>query len=462
MKQNMFKASYETNSFVFLNEEIKLNIEYEDCEKFIWESLNEDIATVSDGVVKGINDGNVVIRVFPIDDTSIYYDFGVTVLNNNVPEIIKDLLKAHNSNILLKKDFNVCNAYKTNIIESVSKYLFEDLNINNDYLPLGKKKWENSEVSEYMKSIEFITVHYTANFRSGANALAHANYFVSDTHNTSIHYNTGNDGVFHCLDDNIRAAHAGDSSGPEFEWVDTGIEYDGCDLLKVKVTVDESPYYYINGKKSIIRLPDTYSYRDEKTNHVILDNGEIINELTKEKRNAESYFNKMGFRFKVIDGKYFMSKSWWCYSLVDEGRICNVGGNRNSIGIESCVNEGSDLWYTWQITAKLVAKLMKDNNLTIDRVVGHHFFTAKNCPAPLLVNDLELWYKFIELVEYEYLFLTKYENYNIALININNDDVLENGRIIDGNSGKFSYKLIILDKEKNKEFTIILYSIVRY
>ena len=101
----MFKASYETNSFVFVNEEIKLNIEYEDCEQFTWESLNEDIAIVNDGVVKGINEGNVVIRVFPIDNTSIYYDFGVTVLNNNISEIIKDLLKAHNSNILLNSYF---------------------------------------------------------------------------------------------------------------------------------------------------------------------------------------------------------------------------------------------------------------------------------------------------------------------------------------------------------------------
>ena len=457
MKQNIFKASYETNSFVFVNEEIKLNIEYEDCEKFTWESLNEDIAIVNDGVVKGINEGNVVIRVFPIDNTSIYYDFGVTVLNNNISEIIKDLLKAHNSNILLKKDFNVCNAYKTNIIESVSKYLFEDLNINNDYLPLGKKKWENSEVSEYMKSIEFITVHYTANFRSGANALAHANYFVSDTHNTSIHYNTGNDGVYHCLEDNIRAAHAGDSSGPEFEWVDTGIDYDGCELSKVKVTVEESPYFYINGKKSIVRLPETYIYRNEKTNHIILENGDIVNAMTNETRNAESYFNKMGFRFKVIDGRYFMSKTWWCYSLVDEGRICNVGGNRNSIGIESCVNEGSDLWYTWQITAKLVAKLMKDNALTIDRVVGHHFFTAKNCPAPLLTNDLELWNKFIELVEYEYLFLSKYSNYEIS---IENEKGLNNGRINPFKEGKISYKIKVFDKTKNKEFTFVLFSIV--
>ena len=45
-----------------------------------------------------------------------------------------------------------------------------------------------------------------------------------------------------------------------------------------------------------------------------------------------------------------MGPTWWSYGQVVEGHICAFGGNNNSIGIESCVNKGSDLWYTWQVT----------------------------------------------------------------------------------------------------------------
>ena len=42
---------------------------------------------------------------------------------------------------------------------------------------------------------------------------------------------------------------------------------------------------------------------------------------------------------------------------------------------------------------------MLDNNLTIDRVKGHHFFDGKDCPQPLLENNMELWYEFIEILK---------------------------------------------------------------
>ncbi len=461
MKQNNFIALYKTNSYVFEGEEIELLISYSNCKEFIWNSLDETVATVKNGIVKGIKKGNVAIRVFPIDNTDEYYDFYVTVLSNDEEDVVKDIVKNHNSNIMVKKDFQVGKAYKTNIIESVNKLLFEPLVINEEYVPLGRVKWDKNPNKEYMKSIEFITVHYTANFRAGANALAHANYFVGDGHDTSIHYNTGNDGIYHCLDDDKRAAHAGDSLGPVFEWIDTGVEYDGCDLRKVEVAVSEDFYYVINNKKTTIKLPQTYDYKERNCDHEYLDNGLILNKATNEAKKPEEYFNNMGFKFIIKDNKYHMSTTWWCYSQTLDGRICNVGGNRNSIGIESCVNEGSDLWLTWQITAKLVAKLMINNNLDINRVVGHHFFTAKHCPAQLLENNLELWKKFIELVEAEYLFMTKYNNYEISIESLNDNELPNNGKLnLDNLNKDILFNVIIKNKETNSVKNIMLSSVV--
>ena len=456
--KNKINPSYETNSYVFVNDEIKLNIGF-DNKDLVWESLNEEVATVNNGVVKGNKEGTVDIKV-SLDNEELFV-FKVTVVDTN-EEIVKDLLKAHNSNIYHNNDLwvNGKHGYQADIYESVSKILFNDpLVINDTYLELGNKKWEEQS-NEFMKSIEFITVHYTANIRDGANANAHGKYFVNPDQPTSIHYNTGNDGVFLCLDNNKRAAHAGDSSGPIFSWLDTGVEYDGCDIDKVKVTVSNDFYYVINGKKSLIKLPETYEYKERNTKHDYLENGLIKLQGREEFKKPEDFFNKMGFAFIVKDNKYHMSQTWWCYTQTLDGAICNVGGNRNSIGIESCVNQGSDLWYTWQKTAQLVAKLMVDNNLDINRVKGHHFYTAKNCPQPMMENNMELWYKFIELVEYEYLFLTKYKNYNIFLEEKSN--IVDNkGRVLNKNSDIIEYTLSICNKEINFNKKLKLFSMVK-
>ena len=95
--------------------------------------------------------------------------------------------------------------------------------------------------------------------------------------------------------------------------------------------------------------------------------------------------------------------------------IANRGGNNNSIGIESCINEGTNIYYTWQKTAKLVANLMYNNNLAIDDVKQHHYYSGKNCPQTMRMNDM--WDYFLSLVQVEYqaLLLIK-EGYNFKLI----------------------------------------------
>ena len=459
MKKYNINPSYETNSYVFVNEEIKLSLGM-DNENIKWISDNNKIAIVNNGTVKGLSEGTVVISAYLEEE--LLFSFNVLVLEKNKEEIVYDLLKAHNSNIYHNNDIWIDgkNGYLANIYESVSKIIFNyDLVLNELYLQQGNKKWEQNW-NEYLRSIEFITVHYTGNVSAKADANAHGRYFVNFDEPTSIHYCTGNDGVFLCLDNNKRAAHAGDSAGPEFEWLDTNVEYDGCDLDKVKVSVSNDFYYVINGKKTIIPLPQTYVYKERKTKHVYAENGLIQLQDTDKYIKPEEMFNKLGFEFIVKDNKYHMSQTWWCYTQRYDGAICNVGGNRNSIGIESSVNEGSDLWLTWQITAKLVAKLMMDNNLGISRVKPHHFFSAKNCPQPMMENNLEIWHKFIELVKNEFLFMTKYKDYKF-IIDECSDTIDCNGRVISDNNKLIKYSLIILDKDEKQIEKLVLHSIVK-
>ena len=451
------KPSYETNSFVYEQETIKLNL-VKDNTEIIWKSSNDAIAVVKDGIVTGIKSGNVNINAY-INNECVF-TFPVLVIKKEVEEVVKDLLEAHNSNIYHNDQIWIDgkNGYNPDIYESVSKLLFNDeLIINDQFLEDGNKKWEK-HWNEFLRSIEFITVHYTGNVSPRANAFMHGRYFTNIDEPTSIHYNTGNDGVYICLDNDKRAAHAGDSLGPEFEWLDTGVEYDNCEINKVAVTVSKDFYYVVNGKKTLIKLPEPYIYKERKTKHEYLDNGFIKLQDTDILKKPEEMFNKLGFAFIVKNNKYYMSQTWWCYTQKYEGAICNVGGNRNSIGIESCVDEGSDLWYTWQITAKLVAKLLVDNKLGLDRVKPHHFYSAKNCPQPMMENNLELWHKFMELVKYEYLFMTKYKDYKLVINNCS-ENVKDSGRVTNSNNNLIEFCINIFDKNDNPVYKLNLSSI---
>ena len=65
--------------------------------------------------------------------------------------------------------------------------------------------------------------------------------------------------------------------------------------------------------------------------------------------------------------------------------------------------------------SKDLKEFMIENNLDITRVVGHHFYSAKNCPQPMLENDLEIWYEFRELVRTENKLITAFEDYELTM-----------------------------------------------
>ena len=130
------------------------------------------------------------------------------------------------------------------------------------------------------------------------------------------------------------------------------------------------------------------------------------------------------------------------------------GGNKNSIGIESCVDQGSDLWHTWQVTAQLVADIMERRDLGIDRVVGHHFFSAKDCPQPMLENNMEIWYKFIEMVKAEYKKNTEFKDYTFKFEQVSGFDA-EGVRVAQVAKAKnIIYKVTITKGDEKHEITL--------
>ena len=69
----------------------------------------------------------------------------------------------------------------------------------------------------------------------------------------------------------------------------------------------------------------------------------------------------------------------------------------SGVGIEMCVNEGSDFKKTVDNTARLAAVLLNAYELDIDALKRHHDFSGKNCPAHYYKD--EDWRQFVELVK---------------------------------------------------------------
>ena len=420
-----FKISYETVSYVKVGGSIKLNASYikrdGSATELEWSSVTPEIATVDEnGKVTAVKEGLATIRVSAKGNADIKQDFVVTVLPATLSKELQEVVDAHESNAFIRWDLGIGAggpAYYRDIYGSVSKVLYNDALVIDTKHKATQDGISTNHGAE-MSAIDFITVHYTGNMSPKADANANAGYFAGGGGGTSIHYVTGNDGVFYCLDEKYGGYHAGDSSMGERKWIKTGIKATSDDPETPVWGISSNSKFTLNGQETIVNVPEGTTDATKKvTGNTFVYNGKVQNCI-----------NDMGLAWKIADGEYYMLDTWWCYSQVSAGRICNYGGNRNSIGIESAVNPESDLWYTWQRTAQLVANIMVRHNLDITRVVGHHFWTAKDCPQPLLENNLEIWDIFIESVKHEYKLITDFKDTKFAFT-CDSDIIGKNGRV---------------------------------
>ena len=284
---------------------------------------------------------------------------------------------------------------------SVSQYLFEEIDMIEHIAPITNVN-RPGDIHEKV----YICVHDTGDFSFGAKQWSDAVYNakIGDRpYEVSYQYVIGNDGYYHNIPDNETAWHAGDGAqrGSWFEEYPTNVY--GLNE-KPHVSISPDGYYTFDGKKSNITAP---------TN----DDDQILN---------EKYFDDLGVYTSLKDGQYFIGNTWYS-STYD--RIANHGGNTHSIGIESCVNKGSDIYFTMQRVAKLVAKLLDENNLGFDRIVQHHYFSGKDCPQTMRTEGY--WEHFKDLVKAEYqMLMYKKMGFKFEFESFNTKYVDQLGRVI--------------------------------
>ena len=429
------ELSFEGNSLLTVGDFVQINhklINLTGTVKF--ESSNKDVATVdANGLLTALTAGDVVITAsVEGTDYSTKLYFTVEDVAKEYSELMQLLIDSNNS-VVFYDTVNYI-GYETGYT-SVPHNVYGSVNAFwNGVLPETVQRPLDTNAPNYdgrtMKSVEFIVVHDTGAASPTSTALANSKWCTNSTNsNSSWHYTIGNDGVYQQLPDNIIAWHAGDGASwgnGTTEWFDTGIAYEGD---RPTVTIGDDGYFYINGKKSLVESP------------------------RKSDGTVEKRTNTLGILcVKGENGNYKIPTTHIGsgYSNV----VCVRGGNYNGIGIETAVNTGSDVYYTWQYTAKFVAELLIKHNLLPDRISFHNNFSNKTCPNTMITNNLVDM--FLRMAYTEYEIAKNYSDYQITFES-NNPEIIDNeGRIVNAPefSTNVSYKITITKDGVSESVTL--------
>ncbi len=427
----VYGQNYNKEEIVFENENNVINVgetldilTSSDIET--WNVISgEDVISVnSSGKVTGLKLGSAVVEARTHEGDTGY--FGVTVLDNTVSPLIKLLAKANNA-ITWNENIDYYDykpaTYTNNVSGSVNQY-WAGTNpaIIDKFFP------EDHPHGGTMTP-EFITVHDTGAATAGSNAAVEANWAVSSSNSASWHYTIGNDGIYKHCEDNVVTYHAGDGSMAT-TLRDTGIAVSEDERYRPTCTLGSDGYIYVDGVKTNL----TYATKTGVTPRT----------------------NELGLATVRKNGRYYIPYTW--VSGDYGNRVCIKGGG-SAIGIETCANDGSDIYLTWQMTAKFVAQKLIELNLTPDRVLLHNNFSNKSCPNTMMMcNKVEM---FLDMVYTEYDVLKDYSDFNIAFETVNNGIIDSQGRVVHKPATDTLVKYVVHISNGVVSEDVTLYSIVK-
>ena len=363
-----------------------------------WSSSAPLVASVSNGVVEARESGTVFITAeSPSGATST---IGLTVYDPNTVSALGKLLIENNNGTIWNENITYI-GYQGNVVNNVNG------SANNYYpgtIPNVTEKPLNSEADNYsgitISNLTYITIHDTGSSSASSNASANAAWCTNKTNTSSSwHYTIGNDGIFHQVPDNIVAWHAGDGRTTA-TLQDTGIAVTKSLRYRPTITMGNDGYFYLDGVKTSVKYPANAT--------------------------PATGMNTLGIGVVVKNGHYYIptTRIGSQYGQV----VCINGGNMQSIGIETCVNNGSDVYKTWQYTAKFVARLLVNNDLGPDRIMFHNNFANKPCPNTM--TNAHKIDTFLDMCYVEYMVKKYYSDYVITFTSLNPTYLDNDGRVV--------------------------------
>lgn len=98
-----------------------------------------------------------------------------------------------------------------------------------------------------------------------------------------------------------------------------------------------------------------------------------------------------------------------------------------SIGVETCVNYGADLYKVWQNAGKLMASLIIENGLSLSSVKQHYDMSGKNCPQTLRTNNLYSYA--VSLISGELLVQSLLKDYKLSFKSLTPEYLDNTGKV---------------------------------
>lgn len=156
--------------------------------------------------------------------------------------------------------------------------------------------------------------------------------------------------------------------------------------------------------RSLISNTNTYSENDPRC--IVVHNTDNFRAGADARTHAEAQHNgelsNMSAHYYVDDGETAYqaaphSRGCWHVGInYGNGNLFGTYGNRNSIGVEMCVQGGYNYEKAFQHTVELVKYLMKETGIPASRVYRHLDICSKNCPSQ--INARGDWTRFKKLI----------------------------------------------------------------
>lgn len=398
---------------LFMDSIIKLNVVVTPATaspEVVWTTSKDFIATINEyGVPAFSQGGDVVFTATSTVDSKVAASISVSMPNYMNPEnwinqiqyetVLQEIIYVHG--MQAADDPNYRGPLKL-LSGSISKYFFEDLVIDDTKYKL--KAGAANYPEQAATSIDFITVHSSGSYTGTGAGTANCEY-TNGCNGASWHFSVGSDGIFQSVPITEIAWHAGDGTGIKNSWYDTGIK--ATENVPGYVTFSDDGYYVVNNQKSTLKASQTFN------------GGTVINVT------SQTLLPYTGINTKIgSNGNYYVGTIWWSNTYKT---LSNKGGNLNSIGIESTVNENENIMHTWSNLAKLVGELCRLKRLDpVFAVKQHNTFSGKDCP--MTMRHAGKWEYFMDMVYAEYNATKFLKGFTIQLIE-NSPFIASNGLI---------------------------------
>lgn len=138
-------------------------------------------------------------------------------------------------------------------------------------------------------------------------------------------------------------------------------------------------------------ISNNNSYEGQTPKYIVIHNTDNYSAGANAKAHAKAQhdgnFNGMSAHVYVDDTSAYQATPYnrgaWHVGVNYGGRLFGTVNNRNSVGIEMCVQAGYNYSKAFNNTVQVCKQLMKELGIPADRVVQHYDVCAKNCPSAI-------------------------------------------------------------------------------